>query len=243
MAQTAKAVAPAELFAVGDASKHLYADRLLTAKPAPHWIWPIKKIIAAYQTQKIIKYQKEGEDMLQKAEESIAEFREGPAVALRQEHARVASDFQEMYQNPDELTAPALRRKKHHARRSRNNIKISSEAFGARGTYRVLGGARDDNGMPSSIATVTTRSSPQDSLPKHPIIEPRAPAPEAHLLSRLERPDSETNRNPGLEGTIAWRLAQLSIVKEDPEESTSLPEGRESEPLCPGPSIAVPVAA
>ncbi len=62
-------------------------------------------------------------------------------------------------------------------------------------------------------------------------------------VPRLEHPKSQTDRDPALEGTIAWRLAQLSIIKEDPEESTLLPEGRENEPICPGPSIAVPVAA
>ncbi|TFK92759.1 hypothetical protein K466DRAFT_595018 [Polyporus arcularius HHB13444] len=241
MAETAKAFAPANLFAAQDASKHLYADRILTATRAFYWVWPIKKFIPAYQVHKGRSYQYEGQVILERAEQSDPRFKEGPAESLRQEQTRVVQDLQDMYQNPELISVTASRRYKRRARRTRNNIVVSSEAFGAMGTYRIPGGARDDTGMPLSITTVITASTSQERPPMHPIIEPRAPASEGHLLPRLEGP--KTDPTPAVQDTIAWQLAQLSIPQEVPEESAALPEGSDDEPLCPGPSSAVPVAA
>ncbi|RDX54902.1 hypothetical protein OH76DRAFT_847764 [Lentinus brumalis] len=152
---------------------------------------------------------------------------------------RVVQDLQDMYQNPELISVTASRRYKRRARRTRNNIVVSSEAFGAMGTYRIPGGARDDTGMREYALGPTDRIG--ERPPMHPIIEPRAPASEGHLLPRLEVP--KTDPAPAVQNTIAWQLAQLSIPQEVPEESAALPEGSDDEPLCPGPSSAVPVAA
>ncbi|RPD53216.1 hypothetical protein L227DRAFT_405474 [Lentinus tigrinus ALCF2SS1-6] len=59
MAQTAQTRASTTLFATGDLSKLLRVDRVLTASPAPYWVWPFKNWIPAYQAQKGRIYQHE----------------------------------------------------------------------------------------------------------------------------------------------------------------------------------------
>ncbi|KAI0709595.1 hypothetical protein C8T65DRAFT_739954 [Cerioporus squamosus] len=242
MAQTAKADVPADIFAVRDISKHLNADRVLTATPAPYWVWPFKKWITAYQVHKGRSYQQEGNSVLKRAEANSDAFREGPAEALREEHSYVVQDLQDMYQNPDRISKTASRRYKRRARNNRNHIVISTEAFEARGTYCIAVGAKDDTGMPSSITSLTTTSTSLQPPPRHDSVEPRVLSQQEHLFLG---PDLQvTEPSAALKNTLEWAVAQLNIVKEVPEESAaSLPEGPDDELLGPGPSGAIPVAA
>ncbi|RPD78661.1 hypothetical protein L226DRAFT_610528 [Lentinus tigrinus ALCF2SS1-7] len=216
MAQTAQTRASTTLFATGDLSKLLRVDRVLTASPAPYWVWPFKNWIPAYQAQKGRVYQHEGLNILQKAEESSDEFREGPAQALRQDHAFVVDDLKEMCQNPETVSASALRRYKRRARRSRNNIVISSEAFLARKTCCIAVGAKDDTGMPTSVTSVTTINLPP---PRHDILEPKVlslVAPSRTVPVSLVLSDAVPSPTP--ENTVTITRAQLASVQEEVAE-------------------------